>query len=53
LEIELKCSKVPIGSRRRDVDEETQLEITTNKLIAVFGREDDLIKNKRDQDVSV
>jgi hypothetical protein len=62
---QLNCSKVSIaGSRSRDGDKETQLEIAANKneakkqvdrnkLIAVFGRDDDLTKNKRDRDVSV
>jgi hypothetical protein len=50
------------GSRRRDDDKETQLEIASNKheqtkvdrnkLIAVFGREEVLIKNEHDRDAS-
>jgi hypothetical protein len=32
---------------------EAKKQVDRNKLIAVFGRDDDLTKNKRDQDVSV
>jgi hypothetical protein len=32
---------------------EAKKQVDRNKLIAVFGRDDDLTKNKRDRDVSV